>query len=75
MVQKVINIGNSLGITLPNDYVKEYKIKKGQKINFNLSLPTPPASYEFITDLELQESIKEVEAQYGPALDELAKLQ
>lgn len=32
MEQKVIRVGNSLGVTLPSDFVKSRKIKAGQKV-------------------------------------------
>ncbi|MFV1917646.1 MAG: AbrB/MazE/SpoVT family DNA-binding domain-containing protein [Patescibacteria group bacterium] len=35
MLQKVIRVGNSLGVTLPKEYVRSRKIKAGQKVNVN----------------------------------------
>ena len=82
MLQKVIKIGNSIGITLPKKFVTQNKIKPGNQIsltqtNGGLTLTTrlpKETSYQQIPDQQFQELIKEVETRYGPALDELAHL-
>ncbi|MBI4999189.1 AbrB/MazE/SpoVT family DNA-binding domain-containing protein [Candidatus Gottesmanbacteria bacterium] len=32
MLQKIIQVGNSLAVTIPKDFVREAGIKKGQKV-------------------------------------------
>ena len=75
MVQNVIKIGNSFGVTLPRDFVVQNKIKAGSKVEISISAKLPNTTkYELITDSEFLDLIKEVESQYGSALDKLANL-
>jgi len=83
MLQSVLQIGNSLGATFPKSFVVKNKITKNSKISvthsdgsvtYSSHLPKS-TQYEAISDKQLDESIREVEARYGNALDELAKLQ
>lgn len=83
MSQTVIQIGNSLGVTLPKEFVKKHDLKKGSlvsvahsngSITFSSHIPLP-SSYEPISDPDLNAAIREVELRYGEALDQLAKLQ
>ena len=82
MLQSVIKIGNSLGTTLPRDFVVKNKIKAGSKIKVdhtngsitysaNTSTPT---EYETVSDKEFLKAVEDVELRYGKALDELANL-
>lgn len=83
MLQSVVQIGNSLGVTFPRDFVIKNKITKNSKISathsngsitYSSHLPKS-TQYEAISDKQLDEAIREVEARYGNALDKLAKLQ
>jgi putative addiction module antidote len=82
MLQKVLKIGNSLGVTLPNDFVEKNKIKGGSKISvihsnssITYSSHIPESTkYETVSDTEFLDIVKEVESKYKDALDELAKL-
>ena len=83
MLQSVIKVGNSLGVTLPKEFVVKNKVKSGSKvavvhsngsITFSSNLPLA-TKYEAISDPEFFELIKEVESRYGKALDDLAKLE
>ena len=83
MLQSVVQIGNSLGVTLPKNFVVNNKITKNSKISvthnngsitYSSRLPKS-TQYEAISDRQLDEAIREVEARYGNALDALAKLQ
>ena len=83
MLQKVLKIGNSLGVTFPKKFVVENKIKPGSvvsnspsdgSITFSTHVPKS-TKYEQISDKEFLGLIKEVEARYGNALDELANLE
>lgn len=83
MLQKILKIGNSLGVTLPQDFVSKYKIEPGSKIErvqnngsitYSTRLPRT-TKYEAISDSEFLSCIKEVESRYKNALDELANLE
>jgi putative addiction module antidote len=82
MLQKVLKIGNSLGVTLPKDYVKKNHIKSGSRISVvhsNGSITysnhvSEPTKYEAIADKEFLDIVKEVDSKYKTALDDLAKL-
>lgn len=36
MERKLVRIGSSLAVTLPSDVVKEFKLKKGQKVDVSV---------------------------------------
>jgi len=36
MVRKIVQIGSSLAVTLPSEVVKEFKLKKGQKVEVSV---------------------------------------
>lgn len=83
MLQKVLKVGNSLGVTLPRDFVFKNKIKHGSQvavdrgngsITFSTKAPNP-TKYEQVSDKEFIDLIKEVESRYKNALDELANLE
>ncbi len=82
MLQKVLKLGNSLGVTLPRDFVVKNKIKSGSHVavlasngSITFSTNVPEASkYEMIADNEFTQLVKEVESRYKNALDELAHL-
>lgn len=78
----VIKVGNSLGVTLPKEFVVKNKVKKGSKITvvhskgsitFSVNKPKK-TEYDTVTDKDFLATIQEVELQYGTALDKLANL-
>ena len=81
-LQKVLKIGNSLGVTLPRDFVVKNKIKDGAEISVIHSngtitySPKIPKStdYDVLSDKEFLDSVRDVESKYGDMLDELANL-
>lgn len=82
MLQKVLRIGNSLGVTLPSDFVEKNKIKGGSEISvihsndsITYSSHVPKSTnYEAVSDSEFLDIVKEVDSKYKVALDDLAKL-
>jgi antitoxin component of MazEF toxin-antitoxin module len=36
MERKIVRIGSSLAVTLPSEVVKEFKLKKGQKVDVSV---------------------------------------
>lgn len=83
MIKTVTQIGNSLGVILPSEFVQKNKIEKGSKmavthsngfITFSPRIPKQ-TEYEMISDADLAEAIAEVETKYGNALDTLAKIE
>ncbi|KKS33297.1 MAG: hypothetical protein UU93_C0001G0128 [Candidatus Amesbacteria bacterium GW2011_GWA2_42_12] len=83
MIQSVVQIGNSLGVTLPRDFVTKNKVTKNSKISvvhtdgsISYSTHIPKSThYKIASDKEWFDLIKEVEKRYGHALEELAQLQ
>lgn len=82
MLQKVLKIGNSLGVTLPREFVVKNKIKDGVQISvvhsngtitFSPKIPKS-TSYKAVSDREFFDLVREVDKKYGKALDELANL-
>jgi len=81
-LQKVLKIGNSLGVTLPREFVVKNEIKDGAEISVIHSngtitySPKIPKSteYETVSDKEFFKLVKEVDVKYGRALSELANL-
>jgi len=69
MVQKVIKIGDSLGVTIPNSRVKELKLVAGDevKITFEAVEPTPTAH-----DMEVYRLTQKLIARHKQALKNLA---
>ncbi len=65
MIQKVIKVGNSLAVTIPQNVVKEEKLKVGDSVNFSIE----PF---FTVDKEIHELTQKLIEQYRPALEELA---
>ena len=82
MLQQVLKVGNSLGVTLPSEFVAKNKIKPGSKIaithsNGSITYSTKvlePTKYEAVTDEEFLKAVKSVESRYGKALKDLANL-
>lgn len=83
MIQSVVQIGNSLGVTLPKDFVTKNKVTKNSKVSVAYSdgsityFTHIPKSTQYKTapDKEWFDLIKKVEKRYGHALEELAQLQ
>jgi putative addiction module antidote len=82
MLQKVLKIGNSLGVTLPKEFTVKNKIKNGSKIavvhsngeiTFSPKIPKN-TDYQTASDKEFSEITNEVDKKYSRALDELANL-
>jgi antitoxin component of MazEF toxin-antitoxin module len=79
MTQTIIQIGNSLGITIPVDFVKKNNIKKGDKLFFthfedSIIISTKPDyTYQPVSDPEFLAALKEVEIRYGRALQKLVE--
>ena len=82
MLQKVLKIGNSLGVTLPRDFVVKNKIKDGAEISvvhsngmitFSPKIPKS-TKYEVVSNKDFFDLVKKVETKYGDVLEELAHL-
>lgn len=79
---KIITVGNSLAVTLPNDFVKKHRLSAGKTVTSDALVgeirysvkKSRYTKYEAIKDREFFELIKRVESRYGQALQELAKL-
>lgn len=82
VMRTVIQVGNSLGVTFPKEFVKKNRIKAGKKVvaetangEIKFSAQIKKAStYQSVSDQEFMELIKDVEKQYGGALKKLARL-
>jgi putative addiction module antidote len=82
MLQKVLKIGNSLGVTLPKEFTIKNKIKSGSKIavvhsngeiTFSPKIPKN-TEYEIVDDKEFFKIANEVDKKYSKALSKLANL-
>jgi len=47
MKQKVIKTGNSLGVTVPSDFVKTVGVKKGDEVEVKIEKEKFKVSYQF----------------------------
>ena len=85
MLQKIIKVGNSLGITLPREFVKQSNLMAGQKVTTStdattgiLQLQTKDKSSDKLLRASLSpEFIKRVDSfikQHKPALEKLSKI-
>lgn len=82
ITHKVIQVGNSLGVTLPSDFADSHKLKAGMKVysqaidgEIKYVVKEPKAStYSGISDSELLKLTRDVESRYGDVLEELSKL-
>ena len=75
-------MGNSLGVTFPGEFVKKNRIKAGVtvlaqasngEIKFSVNKPKI-TSYQPMSDKEFIDIIRDIEMEYGEALEKLAKL-
>ena len=73
MIQKVLKIGNSFGVTIPKEFIDENQLKPGSDVEITYKVPTA-TKYEEVSDGEFFDVIKEVESKYKNALDKLADL-
>lgn len=82
VTHKIIKVGNSLAVTLPNDFVKRHRLKAGgvafsQSVNGEIKYATSNGKrtdYQRISDEDFSRLILRVESVYGEALKRLAKL-
>ena len=82
IAHKIIKVGNSLAVTLPNEFVKRHRLKAGgvtfsQSVNGEIKYATSKGKstdYQGISDEEFSKLIIRVESIYGEALEKLAKL-
>lgn len=82
VTHKVIQVGNSLGVTLPLSFASSHKLKPGMKVysqatdgEIKYVVKEPKTStYCGISDNELLKLIRDVESRYGGVLEELSKL-
>jgi len=68
MVQKVIKIGDSLGVTIPKSRVNELGLTAGDKVEVYFS-----KDKDLIKHLDLLQNFREFENRYSVALKNLAK--
>ena len=85
MVQKIIKVGNSLGITLPKDFVRQSGLSAGQTVVTNIDIDTGTLQIQTKTNTvdELLKTslspqfVKRVDGfikRHKPTLEKLAKL-
>lgn len=81
MLQKIIQVGNSLAVTIPSSFAKEIKLKAGQKVMVDgdadsamltIQSSIKPARDAGITP-EFLSWLKKFNNKYKDALTELAK--
>ena len=65
MIQKIIRVGNSMAVTIPQNVVKEKNLKIGDSVNFSIE-PT------FIADSGIHKLTQKLIGEYRSALEELA---
>lgn len=77
MLQTVIKIGNSLGFTIPKNFIKQVGIQAGEKMLVETSMDTLTVvpKTRGVTGLtpEFVKSVNDFIKKYKPALVELAK--
>lgn len=81
-LHKVIQVGNSLAVTIPSEFVKRHRLGPGKhvvssthdgEIRYRLS-QDKSTEYQEISDPDFIQLIKQIESRYGKALKELARL-
>ena len=65
MIQKIIRVGNSIAVTIPQNVAKEKKLKVGDSVNFSID----PV---FTADSQIHDLTQKLIDQYRSALEELA---
>mgnify|MGYP001589155795 CR=1 FL=1 len=82
MLQKILQVGNSYAITIPKDFVRETKLKAGQKVRVNIDIDSVTLSVQPAMKSSVQKGsltpeflswLKKFNARYKDALRELAK--
>ena len=82
MLQKILQVGNSYAITIPKDFVRETKLKAGQKIRVDIDVDSATLSVQPVRKSSAQKGnltpeflswLKKFNARYKDALKELAK--
>ena len=79
MLQKIIQVGNSLAITIPRDFVRQTKLRRGEKVAVETDVvsktflvkPKELAGKESLTPEFFNWLNKTIE-EYRPILEELA---
>lgn len=80
--QKIIKVGNSLAVTLPRSFAKQYRLQAGSPVfsksiddEIHYSVKKPQVTeYKEISDQEFIELLKDVESRYKNVLQKLANL-
>ncbi len=81
MERKLVQIGSSLAVTLPAEVVKEFRLKKGQKVEVSVH-PTTGAvtvrpGIKYFEDGKVtkrfREMVDQIRREYDSAFRELAK--
>lgn len=65
MIQKTIQVGNSVAVIIPKKVLEEKQIKVGDSVNFSVDSV-------FTADREIHDLTQKLIKQYRPALEELA---
>mgnify|MGYP001562944136 CR=1 FL=1 len=65
MIQKIIRVGNSMAVTIPQNVAKEKNLKIGDSVNFSIESA-------FTADSEIHKLTQKLIKEYRPALEELA---
>lgn len=79
MEQKVIKVGNSLAVTLPRNFVKESKLRAGQRLLVDadpelglVQVRTTRSDFPSLTP-EFKQWLDKVSRKYAKVIKELAK--
>jgi putative addiction module antidote len=79
MTQKIIQVGNSLAVTLPSSFVKSNKIKAGQEVFVyadpdlaTIEIKTNEGAFSSLTP-EFKDWLDSVGKKYKDVIQELAK--
>ena len=82
VMRTVIQVGNSLGVTFPREFVKKNRIKAGHKvvaeaangeIKFGVGQDMVATGRE-ATDMEVVKKFQELQKRYGKLYDDLARI-
>lgn len=76
--QKVIQVGNSLAVTLPSEFVKKSKVKAGQKVLIDYEakkdwLQIRTSKQAAALSPQFKDWLEEVEEKYSSLVEKLAK--
>lgn len=79
MAQKIIQVGNSIGVTIPRDFAEDAGFKPGQQVQFEGNIKTHTfivkkiQTYKHPPTQELHEWLEKFNKKYKKGLTELAK--